>query len=110
MKKKVVKTKKKITIETLAEKIGEVASSVEDLAIMTQKGFSGLEERMNDRFEQVDRRFEDAQNRLENLELGQKKIHQEILNIHDSFVKRSEFDNLAQRLSRVEQKLKLKSK
>ena len=77
---------------------------------MTQKGFSGLEERMNDRFEQVDRRFEDAQNRLENLELGQKKIHQEILNIHDSFVKRSEFDNLAQRLSRVEQKLKLKSK
>lgn len=110
MKKKVVKTKKKMTIETLAEKIGEVASSVEDLAVMTQKGFSGLEERMNERFEQVDRRFEDAQNRLENLELGQKKIHQEILNIHDSFVKRSEFDNLVQRLSRVEQKLKLKSK
>lgn len=87
-----------MTIETLAEKIGEVASSVEDLAIMTQGNF----ERIDSRFEKVDQRFEGIENRLENLELGQKKIHQEILNVHDTFVKRSEFDNLAQRLSRVE--------
>jgi len=106
MKKKVSKSKKKITLEILAEKIGEVASSVEDLAIMTQGQF----ERINNRFEKVDQRFGGVENRFENLELGQKKIHQEILNVHDTFVKRSEFDNLAQRLSRVEQKLRTKLK
>lgn len=103
MKKVVKKSKNKITIETLAEKIGEVASSVEDLAIMTQKGFSGLEDRVNQRFDIVE-------NRIENLELGQKKIHQEILNVHDTFVKRSEFDNVVQRLTRLEEKVKTKIK
>ena len=96
MKKVVKKSKKKMTLE--------------DLAIMTQKGFSGLEERINERFENVDQKFQGIENRLENLELGQKKIHQEILNIHDTFVKRSEFDNVVQRLVRIEQKLKTKLK
>lgn len=111
MKKKVLKTKKRMTIE--------------DLAVSMQKGFKSLENNLASRmdekidnlavitqrqFERVDERFEGVENRLENLELGQKKIHQEILNIHDTFVKRSEFDNVVQRLTRVEQKLKTKLK
>ena len=113
MKKAVKKSKKKMTLDILAEKIGEVASSVkvlenkigqvessvDNLAIMTQG-----------QFERIDQRFEKVENRLENIESGQKKIHQEVLNVHDTFVKRSEFDNVVQRLVRVEQKLKTKSK
>lgn len=114
MKKVAKKPKKKMTIEDLAVSMQKgfksletrIDKKIDNLAIMTQNQF----ERIDQRFEKVDQRFEGIENRLENLELGQKKIHQEILNVHDTFVKRSEFDNLAQRLSRVEQKLKLKSK
>ncbi len=124
MKKVAKKSKKKMTIDTLAQemragfkshdkKIEKLADSIESLAIMTQSQFERIDQRfekIDERFDGVDGRFEGIENRLENLELGQKKIHQEILNVHDTFVKRSEFDNLAERLSRVEQKLKLKSK
>lgn len=118
MKKSVKKTKKKMTIEDLAvsmqkgfkslenKLVTRMDEKIDNLAVMTAKGFDSVDKR----FEAIDKRFESVENRLENVELGQKKIFQEILNIHDTFVKRSEFDNLANRLSRVEQKLKLKSK
>lgn len=55
--------KKEITLE-------DVARSVEDLAVMTQNGFVGLEMRMNERFEEMDYRFEEMDrcfDRVENI-------------------------------------------
>ncbi len=118
MKKKVPKTKKRMTIEDLAvsmqkgfkslenKLVARMDEKIDNLAVMTAKGFESVDKR----FEAVDKRFESVENRLENVELGQKKIHQEVLNIHDTFVKRSEFDNVVQRLTRIEQKLKTKIK
>ena len=133
MKKKASKTKKKMTIEDLArvmrlgfnaldkklsgkinEKINnldekltsKIDESVNSLAIMTAKSFKSID----NRFEKIDERFNGIENRFENLELGQKKIHQEILNVYDNFAKKSDLDISNQRISRVEQKLKIKSK
>lgn len=113
MKKKVSKSKKKMTLEKLAsdmmssfKTINKKLTEHDNYFNSIAKTFQSIEKR----FEKIDQRFDKIDQRFENLELGQKKIHQEILNVHDTFVKRSEFDNLAQRLSRVEQKLRTKLK
>jgi bisphosphoglycerate-independent phosphoglycerate mutase (AlkP superfamily) len=78
----------------LIEKVDEKINS---LAVITAKGF-----------EAVDRRFDRVEKRLENLEDGQKKINNDILDIRDSYVKRSEFDNFIIRFNRLEQKVNKK--
>lgn len=78
--------------------------TIEDLARIAAKGFESVEER----FDHIQKRFDDVESRLVSLEDGQKKIHNDILNVHDSFVKRSEFDNLTLRVMRLETKSKSK--
>ena len=80
--KKPVKKSKKITLE--------------DLARITQNSLSGMEERINER--------------LENLERGQKKISNDILNLNEKFPTRFEFDNLSSRVWNLENKKSKSSK
>ena len=74
--KKPVKKSKKITLE--------------DLARITQNSLSGMEDRINER--------------LEKLELGQKKMNNDILNLNEKFPSRFEFDNLSARVWNLENK------
>ncbi len=54
MKKKTSKNKKEISIYDLGSKIDRVEKTVENLAVITKKGFDGVDKK----FEEVDKRFD----------------------------------------------------
>ena len=67
--------------------------TIEDLARITQNGLAGMESRINER--------------LDNLESGQKKIGNDVLNLSEKFPTRFEFDNLSLRVWNLENKKKI---
>lgn len=125
MKKPVKKSKKKMTIEDLASSIStlsqemkagfsgqtkkinvlgkslnnKIEEEIERLAIMTQNSFSSVE-----------KRIDKVEGRLNNIENGQKKISNDILNLNEKFPTRFEFDNLSARVWNLENKKSKSSK
>ncbi len=95
MKKKVLK--KNPATGILESKIDNLSDVVDKLAVSVAKGF-----------ESVDKKLDKVDDRLKNLEDGQRKINNDILDIRDSYVKRSEFDNFVMRFNRLEQKVNKK--
>lgn len=93
---------KKINVlgKSLNNKIEE---EIERLAIMTQNSFSSMEKR-------IDKRFDKVEGRLNNIENGQKKISNDILNLNEKFPTRFEFDNLSARVWNLENKKSKSSK
>lgn len=91
-------SKKKINIEDLA-------TTIDNLAIMTQNGFSSFERR----FDKVDERFSRVEECLGNIESGQRRMNQDILNLGEKYITRREFDGWAMRVINLEKK-KSKSK
>ncbi len=74
--------------------------TLDDLALMVARGFNDVTSGMATKDDLVV-----VNARLNNLEKGQQKIHNDILNIGDKFVPRYEFDTLLMRVSRLEKKL-----
>ncbi len=89
---------KKINVlgKSLNNKIEE---EIERLAIMTQNSFSSVE-----------KRIDKVEGRLNNIENGQKKISNDILNLNEKFPTRFEFDNLSARVWNLENKKSKSSK
>lgn len=57
------------------KKVKKIAKvTIEDLAVMTQKGFSSLEVRMEERFDQIDRKFDIIDTRLDRVEFRLDRI------------------------------------
>jgi len=86
--------------------------TIDDLAVMVQKGFTGTDEKMEKGFKDVDARFEkvDAQFkgvniRLENLESGIEEVKLKL----DNVAYRFELNAIDNRLKKVETKLGIKS-
>ncbi len=77
---------KKATKKTTAKK--EVSN--EDLAVMVANGFSALEARID--------------SRLKKVEESVVATRGDILNLHDKFIHRREFDQLSLRVSKLEEK------
>jgi hypothetical protein len=84
--------KNEISLQDVANSVQNLAHTVDKLAAMTVKGFSDLEERMDNRFQKI----ED--------ELKTKASRVDVLELHDKFIHRREFDQLALRVSKLEEK------
>ena len=92
------------TIDTLTTGLATLTKNVDNLAISTAKGF----ERINDRFEETDFKLNKIEVRLTNVEEGLRSTRHDILDLHDRFTPRNEFDKSIIRLNKLEQKLTLK--
>ncbi|MEK7184444.1 MAG: hypothetical protein AAB701_02920 [Patescibacteria group bacterium] len=104
-----------VTNEDLAGKIdalaatvsglpGTIAKSIEDLAGMTQRGFTEVGER----FDRVEGRLDRVETRLEGVEDGLKKVKTEVSHlgfIVTELVRRDEFLELKQRVQVLESQL-----
>lgn len=77
------------------------AMTIEDLAVITSKGFTSVSERLNS----IET---DLSNQIETLDENIKSTRRDVLDIGDRFVPRYEFDNLLIRFNRLEEKLKSK--
>lgn len=85
-----------VTVDTLTTNLDNLAVTVDKLATMTVKGFSDLEERLTDKIEKEVKEIKE--------ELKTKASKADILELHDKFIHRREFDQLALRVSKVEEK------
>lgn len=94
----------KIVFMRKAAKTPKKKMTIEDLARITQNGFSGMEKRLNERFDNVESRLTNVEDRLKEVELGQRKNNQDILNLGEKFPTRFEFDNLSTRVWNLEHK------
>ena len=81
-------------------------NTIDSLAIMVARGFAGVDKK----FEEVDKKLDVMDKKIENLDDGIKATRRDILDMGDRFVGRFEFDNLALRFSRLEQKVRTKIK
>lgn len=91
-------TEKITTIEDLAVMIQRTMASKEDL----KDGLGALEEKMDERFNQVDAR-------LNNLDARVGRIEADIHELRDEVVYRHEFEDLMGRMKHVERKLGIES-
>ncbi len=83
--KKVVKKQPK----TLEDKIDDLATVVDTLAIAMANGFSSLEDRFTKRIDHIEKTI---------------ATKADILELHDKFIHRREFDQLSLRVSKLEEK------
>ncbi|MBI5799040.1 MAG: hypothetical protein HZB10_03870 [Candidatus Yonathbacteria bacterium] len=95
MKKEVTK---KVTIDDLAVMIAEGREETNELARMVAKGFDGMREEMNGRFDKVEKEVAEVKENLAG-------TRRDVLEIGDRFVPRYEFHNLLVRFDRLEQKV-----
>jgi hypothetical protein len=89
--KKVAK-KTTIKIEDNSKRFDKIEVLVEKLAVMTANGFSSLEQRLSARIDTIEN------------ELKTKASKADILELHDKFIHRREFDQLSLRVSKLEEK------
>jgi hypothetical protein len=69
--------------------------TIEDLAIITQQGFVGLESRMDKRFEQVEERFEDMDKQFKEMHERFRILENILYRGHDNRIEKLE-DKIAQ--------------
>ena len=93
--KKVVKKKK---IDSSSD-FGKFEAVVERLAIMTSNGFERLEHR-------VELEVKTLTQRITKLEENVSGARRDILDLHDKFIHRREFDQLSLRVSKLEEKMR----
>lgn len=91
--------------------LGSIAKSVDDLAVITARGF----ERVDKRFEAVDKnfasigqRFESMEQKLDELWLEVGIVRRDVFQIKEDMVHRDEFDDLKARVKFLEGKLRVK--
>lgn len=82
---------KKVAKKTIKREV-----SNDDLAVMISNGFSSFEERINIRFERIENNVKDVQKIM--------ATKADILDLHDKFIHRREFDQLSLRVSKLEEK------
>jgi hypothetical protein len=91
--KKVIKKKK----VNASSDFGKFEAIIERLAIMTSNGFERLEHKVELEVKHLDGRIK----KLEESVVGARK---DILDLHDKFIHRREFDQLSLRVSKLEEK------
>ena len=86
--------------------------TIEDLAIMVQKGFSEASKKadVDKRFEQVDKKFEKIETQLEHIDNRLYNIEKDVSEIKKNFVSRYEFEDLLDRVKNLEKKIGVKSR
>ena len=98
--------------------------TIEDLAMMTKRGFDSLTDVVNSRFEQVDKRFEHLESRMDKFELRMARfedrlshmdariayIERDVAEIRKQLISRMEIEEIMFRISMVEKKLGMKVK
>jgi chaperonin cofactor prefoldin len=98
-------------VTKISAKIDEkIDTAIGDLAIMVEKGFQGMTEQMNDKFEQVDKRFEKIDKRFEQIDRRFDKITSELKDIHkeigvNELKTRGDVAGLDFRMGKVEKKV-----
>jgi len=100
----------------LSLKIDQVATTVDNLAISMAKGFQGMEEKFDKRFDSVEGRLTKVEDKLDKVENKLTKVEgkagilqevlrvtrQDVLNLGDKFVSYKQFDHLTLRVSTLE--------
>lgn len=95
--------------------IDDVAKQVEQLAIITSKGFDHVEERfeaVDKRFTEMEMRFEkrffEIERRLDKIWLEVGTMRRDIYDIKAEMIRREEFEQLIARVEFLEKKLKVR--
>lgn len=85
--------------------------AIDDLALMVGKAFNALDEKLEKKFdsidkcfESVDKRFESIDKRLESVEDQLQKVRNDVLGIGDKFPSIYQFDELSNRVAKLEAK------
>jgi tetrahydromethanopterin S-methyltransferase subunit G len=80
-------------------------TTIEDLAEMVRKGFSGVDKR----FGEVDKRFDKVEARLDTLDARVGRIEADIHELRGEIVYRHEFEDVLGRIKYIERKLGIES-
>lgn len=98
--------------------IEDVAQRIDELAVVTSKGFDHVEERfeaidkrfeaIDRRFEAIDRRFVEIERRLDKIWLEVGTARRDIYDIKTEMIRREEFEQLIARVEFLEKKLKVR--
>jgi tetrahydromethanopterin S-methyltransferase subunit G len=110
-KKLVTNSNKKATPENLDSKINNLTHTLESLAISVTKGFLGV----NKRLDSLEQNFEDfsiltaknfgrLENKIDDIDDRLQATRNDISNLGDRTVKKTEFDNLVFRVTKLEKK------
>lgn len=101
---------KKQNVKKIAT-IADVAKLIDELAVVTSKGFDHVEERfeaIDKRFEAIDRRFVEIERRLDKIWLEVGTMRRDIYDIKTEMIRREEFEQLIARVEFLEKKLKMR--
>ena len=109
-----------MTQEDLKQIKNIVENESEKLAQIVNKGFKGMQEQINERFEKIDEGFEKVDERFEQLESRIDKgfyevnvrlsnLEQDMTHIKNNFVYRHEFEDLMARVKYLEVKMGIES-
>lgn len=95
--------------------IADVAKQIDELAVVTSKGFDHVAEQMKEmearferRFEVIDRRFVEIERRLDKIWLEVGTMRRDIYDIKAEMIRREEFEQLIARVEFLEKKLKVR--
>jgi hypothetical protein len=91
--------------------LAEVAKQIDELAVVTSKGFDHMEERfeaIDKRFDVIDKRFVEIERRLDKIWLEVGTMRRDIYDIKAEMIRREEFEQLIARVEFLEKKLKVR--
>lgn len=110
--------KKNLTLSDLAKRIDRVGEQIDELAVVTSRGFDRVDKRFEEvdkRFEAVDKRFEamdkrffEIERRLDKIWLEVGTMRRDIYDIKAEMIRREEFEQLTARVEFLEKKLKVR--
>ena len=90
--------------------MADVVQQIDELAVMTSKGFDRVEERfegIDRRFEAIDKRFVEIERRLDKIWLEVGTMRRDVYDIKKEMIQREEFEQLVARVEFLEKRLKV---
>jgi len=91
--------------------MADVVQQIDELAVMTSKGFDRVEERfegIDRRFEAIDKRFVEIERRLDKIWLEVGTMRRDVYDIKKEMIQREEFEQLVARVEFLEKRLKVR--